>query len=138
MLQYADSRALRELMYREYVTRAAEFGKAEWDNTPLIGEILELRREMAQLLGFCSYAEYSLTAKMADTPQQVLQFLSELAARAKPYARRDLEEVLNDPGMKVKVEYKTSTGGKWEDPTWSSPSPAGLCTKGASYTVTVN
>src|SRR5688572_3256254 len=70
VLQYAENRPLRELMYREYVTRAAEFGKAEWDNTPLISEILKLRREMAQLLGFASYAEYSLTRKMAETPQQ--------------------------------------------------------------------
>jgi oligopeptidase A len=93
VLQYADNRALRELMYREYVTRAAEFGQTEWNNTPLIAEILKLRREMARMLGFSSYAEYSLTPKMADTPQQVLEFLNELATRAKPYAKRDLDEV---------------------------------------------
>jgi len=93
VLQYADNRALRELMYREYVTRAAEFGKTEWNNTPLIEEILKLRREMAQLLGFANYAEYSLTPKMAESPQQVLEFLDELAVRAKPYAQRDLDEV---------------------------------------------
>jgi oligopeptidase A len=93
VLQYADNRALRELMYRAYVTRASEFGKPEWNNTPLITDILKLRREMAQLLGFKSYAEYSLTPKMADSPQQVLDFLNELAMRAKPYARRDLDEV---------------------------------------------
>ena len=85
--------ALRELLYHGYVTRASELGKSEWDNTPLIQEILKLRREMAQLLGFKSYAEYSLTPKMAETPQQVLDFLNELAARAKSYAQRDLEEV---------------------------------------------
>jgi oligopeptidase A len=93
VLQYADSRALRELMYHGYVTRASEFGKPEWNNTPLILDILKLRREMAQLLGFASYAEYSLTPKMADSPRQVLEFLAELATRAKPYAKRDLEEV---------------------------------------------
>ncbi|HEY0339080.1 MAG TPA: M3 family metallopeptidase, partial [Burkholderiales bacterium] len=93
VLQYADNRALRELMYRGYVTRASEFGKPEWNNTPLITDILKLRREMAQLLGFKSYAEYSLAPKMADSPQQVLDFLNELALRAKPYARRDLDEV---------------------------------------------
>jgi oligopeptidase A len=80
-------------MYREYVTRAAEFGNPELDNTPLIAEILKLRRELAQLLGFANYAEYSLTPKMADTPQQVQAFLEELAERAKPYAQRDLDEV---------------------------------------------
>jgi len=93
VLQYAHNRALRELLYRGYVTRASEFGDTEWNNTPLITEILELRREMAQLLGFASYAEYSLAPKMADTPQEVLAFLNELAARAKPYAQRDLDEV---------------------------------------------
>jgi oligopeptidase A len=93
VLQYADDRNLRELMYRGYVTRASEFGKPEWNNTPLIKDILTLRRELAQLLGFKSYADYSLTAKMADSPQQVLEFLNELALRAKPYAQRDLDEV---------------------------------------------
>jgi len=93
VLQYADHRALRELMYRGYVTRASEFGKPDWNNTPLIMDILKLRREMAQLLGFKSYAEYSLMPKMADSPRQVLDFLDELALRAKPYARRDLDEV---------------------------------------------
>jgi oligopeptidase A len=75
-MQYAESRPLRELMYRAYVTRASEFGKAEWDNTALI-----------------TYAEYSLEPKMADSPRQVLDFLNELGARAKPYAERDLKEV---------------------------------------------
>ena len=60
VMQYADNRALRETLYRAYVTRAAEFGKPEWDNTPLIGEIVALRREAAQLLGFASFAEFSL------------------------------------------------------------------------------
>ncbi|MBM3372265.1 MAG: M3 family metallopeptidase [Betaproteobacteria bacterium] len=93
VLQYADDRALRERMYRAYVTRASEFGDAKLDNTPLISEIVALRREMAQLLGFASYAEYSLEAKMADTPQQVMQFLRDLAARARPHAEKDLSEL---------------------------------------------
>jgi oligopeptidase A len=93
VMQYADRRALRERMYRAYVTRASEFGKSEWDNTPLITEILELRQEQARMLGFGSYAEYSLEPKMAESPRQVLKFLDELAARAKPYAERDLKEV---------------------------------------------
>lgn len=93
VLQYADNRALRERMYHAYVTRAAEFGDAKLDNTPLIAEIVKLRREAAQLLGFRNYAEYSLEPKMAETPEQVLQFLRDLAARAKPYAARDLAEL---------------------------------------------
>jgi oligopeptidase A len=93
VMQYADNRSLRSLMYRAYVTRASEFGKPDWDNTPLIAEILKLREEQARLLGFASYAEYSLQPKMAESPPQVLAFLEEFAARAKRYAVRDLEEV---------------------------------------------
>ena len=93
VMQYADHRALREHIYRAYVTRASEFGKPEWDNTALIAEILRLRQELARLLDFASYAEYSLEPKMAESPRQVLDFLNELAARARPYAERDLQEV---------------------------------------------
>lgn len=93
VLQYADNSVLRERMYRAYVTRASEFGDTRLDNTPLITEIVSLRREIAQLLGFGNFAEYSLEAKMAETPAQVLEFLRELAVRAKPYAQRDLKEL---------------------------------------------
>ena len=93
VMQYADHRPLRERLYRAYVTRASEFGTPDWDNTPLIAEILKLRREQARLLGFASYAEYSLEPKMADSPRQVLDFLEQLAGRAKPYAERDLREL---------------------------------------------
>ncbi len=93
VMQYADNRSLREKVYRAYVTRASEFGPAELDNTPLIREIVALRRELAGLLGFTSYAEYSLEAKMAETPAQVMQFLRDLARRAGPHARKDLDEV---------------------------------------------
>ncbi|MBW8364550.1 MAG: M3 family metallopeptidase [Rhizobium sp.] len=93
VMQYADNRDLREQVYRAYVTRASEFGKPELDNTPLIGGILRLRREAAQLLGFRSYAEVSLAAKMADTPAEVLKFLEELGVRARPYAEKDYAEL---------------------------------------------
>ncbi len=93
VMQYAASRSLRELMYRAYVTRASEFGNPEWDNTQLLTEIVKLRRELAQLLGFDSYAHYSLEPKMAQTPAQVLQFLRDLAAKARPFAERDLAEL---------------------------------------------
>ena len=95
VMQYADDRALRELMYHASATRASEFGKAELDNTSLIADIVRLRKELAQLLDFNNYAEYSLEPKMAETPKQVIDFLNELAARAKPHAERDLKE-LND------------------------------------------
>ena len=93
VMQYAFDRGLRELMYRAYVTRAAESGKPEWDNTPIMAEILKLRRELARLLDFADYATYSLEPKMASTPSEVLHFLRDLGRRAKPYAERDLAEL---------------------------------------------
>jgi len=90
VMQYAEDRALREEMYRASTTRAAEFGKPELDNTPLIGRILPLRHEAARLLGYASYADVSLVPKMADSPSQVLGFLEDLAVRARPHAERDL------------------------------------------------
>ncbi|MFP5402490.1 MAG: M3 family metallopeptidase [Gammaproteobacteria bacterium] len=93
VMQYADNRGLRETLYRAYVTRASEFGPTELDNTPLISQVLRLRREAAELLGFASYAQVSLEAKMADSPAEVLKFLDELAARARPYAEQDFAEL---------------------------------------------
>jgi len=93
VMQYADNRALRETLYRAYATRAAEFTDPDWDNTPLIAQILKLRREVARMLGLASYAELSLMPKMAESPAQVLAFLNDLAARVKPFAQRDFEEL---------------------------------------------
>jgi len=93
VLQYADHRPLRETLYRAYATRASEFGKPEWDNTALIADILRLRREAAQMLGYANYAEMSLATKMAESSQQVTEFLHTLAARAKPFAERDMQEL---------------------------------------------
>ncbi|MSQ88922.1 MAG: M3 family peptidase [Betaproteobacteria bacterium] len=93
VMQYAEDRALRATLYRASATRTAEFGKPEWDNTPLIERILKLRQEGAQLLGYASFAEVSLAPKMARTPKQVLDFLQDLADRARPYAERDLAEL---------------------------------------------
>src|SRR5205823_12994939 len=93
VMQYADDRRLRETLYRETVTRASEFGKPEWDNTPLIARIVELRRELARLLDYRNYAEVSLVPKMAESPQQVLGFLEDLARRARPFAEKDVAEL---------------------------------------------
>jgi oligopeptidase A len=92
VMQYARHRALREALYRAYVTRASELGPPERDNGPLMRELLALRHEEAALLGYRSYAELSLVPKMADTPRQVAEFLRELAIRARPSAERDLHE----------------------------------------------
>jgi len=94
VLQYADNRALRETLYRAYATRASELSKPEWDNTALISDILKLKQEEARMLGFKNYAELSLATKMADTPKQVTDFLDTLAKRAKPYAEKDMRELL--------------------------------------------
>ena len=93
IMQYADNRSLREKMYRAYGTRASEFGKTEWDNTALMDEIVKLRGEEAQLLGFANYGELSLASKMANSPQQVIEFMRELAQRARPFAEKDLFEL---------------------------------------------
>jgi oligopeptidase A len=93
VMQYLHNRAIRETLYRAYATRASEFGKPEWDNSALIERILELRRGAAHLLGYATYAEVSLVPKMADTPAEVLAFLRDLGAKAKPYAERDMAEL---------------------------------------------
>lgn len=79
VMQYADNRALREKMYRAYCARASEFGKPEWDNTALMDEIVQLRAEESRMLGFANYGELSLASKMANSPQQVVEFMRELA-----------------------------------------------------------
>jgi oligopeptidase A len=95
VMTYADNRNLREEMYSAYVTRASEQGPhaGQWDNTAVMEEILALRHEAAQLLGFNNYAERSLATKMADSVEQVMGFLNDLAERSKPSAIRELDEV---------------------------------------------
>jgi len=93
VMQYATHRPLRESLYRAFVTRASEFGKPEWDNTALIQEIVAVRHEIAQMLGFGSFAELSLAPKMARSPQEVIAFLDDLVQRVKPQALTDLAEL---------------------------------------------
>jgi oligopeptidase A len=93
VMQYADERALREKMYYASSTRASEFGKPEWDNAPLIARIVPLRRELARLLGYGNFAEVSLVPKMAESAEQVLAFLDDLARRARPFAESDVAEL---------------------------------------------
>ncbi|MDQ3027141.1 MAG: M3 family metallopeptidase [Pseudomonadota bacterium] len=93
VMQYADHQGLRERMYRANVTRASEFGKPEWNNDANILRILDLRNEVARLLGFAAYAEVSLATKMAASPDEVLDFLQDLAARSRPFAERDMQEL---------------------------------------------
>jgi len=98
VLQFADKRELRETIYRANATKASEQGTmfsdmAKWDNTQNIVTLLQLRNEEAQLLGYKNFAEVSLVPKMAQSPEQVISFLEDLAKRARPFAEKDLAEL---------------------------------------------
>jgi oligopeptidase A len=94
VMSYAENRALRAALHRANATRASDMGASpQWDNTAVIRRILELRLEAAQLLGYANYAEVSLVPKMAKSVDEVLEFLRDLARRAKPFAERDYAEL---------------------------------------------
>ncbi|SDO43649.1 oligopeptidase A [Vreelandella arcis] len=95
VVSYADNRELRREVYTAFVTRASDKGPdaGSFDNAPILEEILALRQELAHLLGFDTYADYSLATKMADSPEQVLTFLTDLARRAVPQAKQEFAEL---------------------------------------------
>lgn len=95
VMTYCDNQALRKELYEAYVTRASDRGPnaGKWDNTEIITEQLKLRHEIARMLGFSTYSEKSLSTKMAETPDQVLGFLNDLAIKAKPQGEREVEEL---------------------------------------------
>jgi oligopeptidase A len=98
VLQFADNRELRERIYRANATKASEMGVVfsdveKWDNTSNIAQLLKLRDEEAKLLDFRSFADVSLEPKMAESPERVIEFLEDLARRARPYAEKDLAEL---------------------------------------------
>ncbi len=95
VMTYCDNQALRAELYEAYVTRASDRGPnaGKWDNTDIINEQLKLRHEIARMLGFSSFSEKSLATKMAETPAQVLGFLNDLAAKAKPQGEKEVEEL---------------------------------------------
>ncbi|MGG2141698.1 oligopeptidase A [Symbiopectobacterium sp. RP] len=95
VMTYCANQALREEMYRAYATRASDQGPNEgkWDNSDVMAEELTLRHELAQLLGFDSFADKSLATKMAENPQQVLDFLNDLATRARPQGEAELAQL---------------------------------------------
>ena len=95
VMSYANNRELRKEVHDAYVTRASDQGPhaGQWDNSVLMEEILALRHEMALLLGFNNYAEYSLATKMADSTDKVVKFLHDMSSRARPYAQKDLDAV---------------------------------------------
>ncbi|AVI61838.1 oligopeptidase A [Halomonas sp. GFAJ-1] len=95
IVSYADNRELRREVYTAFVTRASDQGPdaGKFDNAPILEEILGLRHELSELLGFDTYADYSLTTKMADSPEQVLTFLNDLAHHAAPQAKEEFAEL---------------------------------------------
>ncbi len=95
VMSYADDRDFREEMYTAFATKASDQGPNanEWDNTQIMADILKLRHELAELVGFANHAERSLATKMAQSPEQVLDFLNDLAARSRPIAEKEFEEL---------------------------------------------
>ncbi|MDA8520875.1 M3 family metallopeptidase [Acidovorax sp. NCPPB 4044] len=96
VMQFARSSALRETLYRAYVTRASDQAEGDarrFDNSALIREILALRQEESRLLGYANFGEVSVVAKMADSPREVVDFLRDLARRARPYAEKDVADL---------------------------------------------
>ena len=102
VMTQAENRGLRETFYHGWVTRASDQGvNDEWDNSSNIEKILALRHEAAKLVGFDSYADYSLATKMAETSGQVIGFLRDLAAHSRPAAEAELAELRGLAGMTV-------------------------------------
>ena len=96
VMQFARSSALRETLYRAYNTRASDQSNHEhsqFDNSAIMAEILALRLEESRLLGYQNFGEVSVVAKMADSPEQVISFLRDLARRARPYAEKDVADL---------------------------------------------
>ncbi len=115
VMQFAHSSALRERLYRAYVTRASDQapeGSRQFDNSALISQLLSLRQEEARLLGFRNFGEVSLVPKMADSPEQVIAFLRELAAKARPYAEKDVADMR---------EFARSALGMQDPQSWDWP-----------------
>ncbi len=107
VMSYCDNRALREEMYTAFVIRASS---GQWDNSPLIAEIVSLRHELAQLLGFNNYAEQSLASKMAESPTEVMAFLQQLAEQSKPQAAAELQSLQDY----AKTEYQLAEFEAWD------------------------
>jgi oligopeptidase A len=94
VMQYADNADLRKEFYQAYNTRASdEASNSDWDNSEIMLELLKYRTEKAKLLGFESYSHYSLATKMAETPEEVLAFLNDLAKRSKKHAEQEFLEL---------------------------------------------
>jgi len=112
IMQYADNESLRKEMYEAYITRASDQGPhaGQWDNSGLMNEILALRCRQAHLLGYESYAHYSLARKMANDTNEVLEFLNDLALRSKDMAKQELKALEEY----AKSEFALDVLGAWD------------------------
>ncbi|MDX2370367.1 MAG: M3 family metallopeptidase, partial [Colwellia sp.] len=95
VMMYCDNQALREKLHRAFVTRASDQGPnaGEFDNSGIMNELLALRHELAQLLDFTNYAEHSLATKMANSTNEVMEFLENLAIKSKHQGEQDFKEL---------------------------------------------
>lgn len=112
VMTYCDNAELRKEMYEAFTTRASDRGPnaGQWDNSEIMAEELKLRHEISRLLGFHSYAQKSLATKMAQTPDQVMGFLNDLAKRAKPQGEQEVRELKDF----VKQEFQVDTLNLWD------------------------
>ena len=112
VMMYCDNRELREQLYRAFVTRASNEGPNanEFDNSAIMNEILSLRHELAQLLGFSNYAKKSLATKMANSTEEVLNFLEDLAQKSLHQGQKDYQELADFAAQ----EYKLSDLHAWD------------------------
>ncbi len=117
VMTFADNRELRKETYTAFCTRASDQGPhaGQWDNSECMEKILQLRHEKAQLLGFDNYAELSLETKMADSPEQVIKFLEDLAQRSKPFANGDLNQLREF----IRTEHGVDSFEAWDLPYYS-------------------
>ena len=117
VMTYCDNQALRETMYRAYVSRASEIGPngGEYDNSPIMSELLSLRHELSNLLGFDSFADKSLATKMANNTGEVIGFLEDLAVKSKAQGEQDLVEVT----AFAKQNFDQSNLQAWDLPYYS-------------------
>ncbi len=119
VMQFAKSSVLREKLYRAYVTRASDQAPPEalkFDNSALIDEILALRQEEARLLGYVNFAELSLVPKMADSTQQVIGFLRDLAAKARPFALKDVADLRAFAAEQLRLDGSADDLNPWDLP----------------------
>jgi oligopeptidase A len=103
VMMHAENEALRREFYQGWVTRASDQGATDgrWDNTQLLAQILDLRHQVAQLVGYPNYAEYSLATKMASSVEEVRSFLEQLAGQSRPVAVREYDDLTQFAGRKL-------------------------------------